>query len=196
MYKRFKEWLERRRAVSAPVPAQTITVNDKPYTLRRMTNEDIPAALDIERAVYADTPWERVAFMSELAKTATAMYLVLVDPQTAAIVAFIGISFKRTDSHITNIAVLPDYQRQGIGRKLLELMLTLSRAMGMQTVSLEVRLDNVHAQSLYRALGFVDGRVRRNYYTREHADALYMTLQLDGQLQQALAQDWDHRVNG
>jgi ribosomal-protein-alanine N-acetyltransferase len=180
MYRRFKEWLERREEVRKPIPTQQLTIGNNTLHLRRMEMEDIPAALDLERAVYGDTPWERVAFMSELQKTSSALYLVLTDPVTEYLVAFIGTSFKRTEAHITNIAVAPDFQHQGIGRSLMNLMLARARTMGMSVMSLEVRTDNVHAQALYRSLGFTDGRVRRNYYTRERADALDMSVRLDG----------------
>ncbi|WP_164848061.1 ribosomal protein S18-alanine N-acetyltransferase [Lacticaseibacillus hulanensis] len=194
MFRRFKDWLARRQAIRDGFLPHPITINGATYSLRRMTEADIPAALDLERAVYGDTPWEKMAFMSELQKKSTALYLVLVVPESGQLAAFIGASFRRLESHITNIAVHPQFQRQGIGRTLMELMLDRSKTMGIQVVSLEVRLDNVHAQSLYRSLGFVDGRVRRNYYTRERADAIDMAVKLSGSTDKAPINDCDHNA--
>ncbi len=182
MWKRFNEWRTRRETIRASFPHQVLHVDGTDFTLRRMQASDVDAALALEQDVYGYLPWDRMAFLYELQKTATSQYFALTLPDAAQLVAFIGISFKRTESHITNIAVSSQYQRRGIGRTLMKMMIDWSRTLGMNAVSLEVRLDNVHAQALYRELGFTDGRVRRNYYTRERADALDMLLRLDGQL--------------
>lgn len=55
---------------------------------------------------------------------------------------------------ITNMAVHPDFRRQGIGRRLMEAALDEAGHRGARAVVLEVRTDGAAAQLLYRELGF------------------------------------------
>ncbi|WP_369403883.1 GNAT family N-acetyltransferase [Secundilactobacillus silagei] len=72
--------------------------------------------LGIERAVYGGkTPWDSAAFASELRHGTDRLYLVL--RRHDRLLAFIGCTFDdaKGDAHITNIAVVPDYQNRGLG---------------------------------------------------------------------------------
>ncbi len=55
---------------------------------------------------------------------------------------------------ISNLAVHPDYRRQGIARRLVMQGLELARKKGARRISLEVRANNVAAQKMYAKLGF------------------------------------------
>ena len=63
-----------------------------------------------------------------------------------------------------NIAVDPDYQRQGLGRALLEHLIDELEKRGVATLWLEVRASNAAAIALYESLGFNGATIRRNYY--------------------------------
>ncbi|MCI1986493.1 MAG: ribosomal protein S18-alanine N-acetyltransferase [Lactobacillus sp.] len=178
MLRKFKAWFD-----STPPPAltfapQTVSLAQKEYQLRKMTNADIDAALSIERAVYNDTPWDRVAFLSELRKREHSLYLVLTQVEDDLVVAFVGCWFSKAEAHITNIAVAPGLQHQGIGRFLMRVMIAKARDFGSDELTLEVRVDNVIAQALYHQLGFVDGRIKKGYYVANHEDALDMARDL------------------
>ncbi len=178
MLRKFREWFENEPPAPLAFPAQKVTLNERAYTLRRMTNQDIDAALAIERAVYNDTPWDRVAFLSELRKRQHSLYLVLTLPD-GLVVAFVGCWFSRAEAHVTNIAVDPSVQHQGIGRFLMQVMLAKALDFGSRRLTLEVRTDNVIAQALYHSLGFHDGRIKKGYYIANHDDAMDMWRDLD-----------------
>ncbi len=55
---------------------------------------------------------------------------------------------------ISNVAVHPNYRRQGIGRAMLEAAIELAKMQGGERVILEVERENLAAQELYRSLGF------------------------------------------
>jgi ribosomal-protein-alanine N-acetyltransferase len=85
------------------------------------------------------------------------------------------------ESHILNLSVRPDSQRQGIGTKLMNHFLQLARRHNADTVMLEVRPSNTPAIGLYQKLGFNEIGIRRNYYPAEHGqreDALLLALSL------------------
>ena len=73
-----------------------------------------------------------------------------------------------------NIAVSPDYRRQGIGEKLVTELVEGLKVRGNHSLMLEVRASNIPAQKLYEKLGFrLVGR-RPRYYHNPKEDALIL----------------------
>ncbi|WP_125705271.1 ribosomal protein S18-alanine N-acetyltransferase [Lacticaseibacillus daqingensis] len=177
MLKRFKSWFDPEPPIELTFRPQVLAVKGTTYQLRRMTNLDIDAALEIERAVYGETPWDRIAFLSELRKVHQSLYLVVL--RDDEIVAFVGCWFTKAEAHVTNIAVAPSAQRRGIGEALMEVMHAKALDFGSAQMTLEVRTDNVAAQALYHKLGFKDGAIKRGYYVADHQDAMDMWRRLD-----------------
>jgi len=80
--------------------------------------------------------------------------------------------------HVVSIAVLPEFRRRGIGRKLmLEAMRRLKEIYGASEVYLEVRVSNKAAISLYEKLGFRKVKHLRKYYL-DGEDAWLMAREL------------------
>ena len=73
--------------------------------------------------------------------------------------------------HITAVAVDPTRRRQGLGRRVLELLLERAAAAGAAHATLEVAASNGAAVALYDRCGFSTAGVRRAYY-RNGDDAL------------------------
>ncbi|MDQ6995480.1 MAG: ribosomal protein S18-alanine N-acetyltransferase [Mariprofundaceae bacterium] len=66
------------------------------------------------------------------------------------------------ETHIMQIAVLPDYQRQGIGRQLTQWLFNNKSEQSL--ILLEVRASNKGAQAMYQGLGFQHIGTRKAYY--------------------------------
>ena len=172
MLRKFKSWFDRTTPDELSFKPQTITVRNKEYLLRRMTEDDVDAALAIERRIYHDTPWDRYAFFSELREVRHSLYLAVED--AGQLVALIGTWFTLSEAHVTNIAVDPAYQHMGLGRFLMQFMIGRAIDYGSQKMTLEVRTNNDIAKHLYRSLGFQDGKIKKGYYVSNHDDALDM----------------------
>ena len=54
---------------------------------------------------------------------------------------------------INEMGVAPEYQRQGIGRQLLDVLLGVARDLGCKEVWLGTEVENVPARALYRSAG-------------------------------------------
>jgi ribosomal-protein-alanine N-acetyltransferase len=76
--------------------------------------------------------------------------------------------------HVMNVAVAPEHRRQGIASMLLGRLFELTGADDRRGYTLEVRVSNAGAISLYERLGFESRGVRRGYYTDNREDALIM----------------------
>jgi len=91
------------------------------------------------------------------------------------ILGFAGIWVMADEAHLTNIAVRKQYQRQGIGERLLISMIDLAIELKANIMTLEVRASNTPAQSLYYKYGFTQAGIRRGYYGDNREDGSIMS---------------------
>jgi ribosomal-protein-alanine N-acetyltransferase len=139
-----------------------------------MRTADIENVIAIERASFR-FPWSMRFFLDELQVDCARSILAEVDGRIVGYVLF-WILAEEVDIH--NIAVHPDFRRQGIGRLLLEQVAAAARRQERLRVTLDVRSSNAAAQSLYLSLGFVARGLRKGYYSDNGEDALVMALEL------------------
>ncbi|MDF0728723.1 ribosomal protein S18-alanine N-acetyltransferase [Cytobacillus sp. S13-E01] len=138
---------------------------------RPMTIHDIEQILVIENSSFA-TPWSREAFYNEIVYNQFANYIVMLDG--VKVIGYCGMWHVIDETHITNIAVLPEYRGKKLGEALLLKAMEVSKRLGAVSMTLEVRVSNVVAQALYKKLGFQPGGIRKRYYTDNLEDALVM----------------------
>lgn len=82
---------------------------------------------------------------------------------------------------IITIAVLPEFRRQGVARRLMDEALKNVAAQGAERLFLDVEDGNLPAIKLYESLGFLHDRRRRQYYRQQDGtctDALVMSKKL------------------
>lgn len=96
------------------------------------------------------------------------------NPDQSSMIGFAGLWLMIDESHITTIAVHPDFRGRGVGELMLSSLIAISRDIGARMVTLEVRVSNSVAQNLYRKYGFREAGIRRRYYSDNHEDALIM----------------------
>ena len=128
-------------------------------TYRLMTDYDLSVILDIEQRSY-EFPWTEGIFHDCL-RYGYSSWVMEINRQ---VIAYGVMSLAAQECHILNVCVDPDYQGQGIGRRLLEQLLNIARARKADTAFLEVRPTNTQALSLYFSEGFNEIGTRRNYY--------------------------------
>ncbi|ANZ61558.1 ribosomal protein S18-alanine N-acetyltransferase [Secundilactobacillus paracollinoides] len=184
MLKKFNEWFRQLFQVQEAkyqdildIKNHEVTIQDVDYFLAKAQFTDIPEMLGIERAVYGGkTPWDSSAFASELKRSQDRLYLVV--RRHDRLLAFIGCTFNevKSDAHITNIAVVPDFQSRGLGHYLIAIMVKKARELELKQVSLEVRRSNTRAQQLYQDMGFEQKGIKKGYYFGDHEDAVDMVL--------------------
>lgn len=108
---------------------------------------------------------------------------------TAQPAAFAIMHFGDDTAHLNLLAVHSQWQRHGVGRRLLTWLEQSAVTAGTFTINLEARARNPVALLFYRALGFVEvGRVPHYYSGRE--DALRLSKDLRHPLAPAISPDW------
>ncbi|BAB04266.1 ribosomal protein S18-alanine N-acetyltransferase [Halalkalibacterium halodurans] len=148
---------------------------EKKERIRFMTVDDVDAVVRVEEQTFT-VPWSREAFINEVTNNQFARYVVYEVGEQ--IVGYCGVWVVYDESHITNIAIHPDYRGEKRGEALLRYILEFARLLGAKKLSLEVRISNEIAQRLYRKFGFQAGGIRKNYYTDNQEDALVMWVML------------------
>lgn len=142
----------------------------------RMVQEDADGVARVEAACMP-VPWSRQSFWEEASHT-DAYYLIARDvDRDNLIVAYAGCWVLANEGHITNVAVDPDYQGQGLGRRLMSELTSRVKALGVDSMTLEVRPSNTVAINLYTSLGFRSVGQRPKYYTNpvEAAEIMWNT---------------------
>ena len=142
--------------------------------------------MDIRPAVYGDVesimavektgishPWDKESIESVVSDD-NKICIVAVDE---SLVGYIYASFVLDEAEIGNICIVPECRGQGVGRSLIDSMLSDLKSHGVCKVFLEVESDNASAIRLYERSGFVKYNQRRDYYGPGR-DALLYSLTL------------------
>ena len=138
-----------------------------------MRHDNLDGVLAIEHQAFP-SPWTRTAFASHLQHPEFAKYLEAL--RGIQVVGYTGLFFGGGQGQITNLATHPDYRHQGIGSRLLLSMIDYCGLLGLQGISLEVRVTNEDAQTLYERFGFVKVGRRKGYYQETGEDAFVMCI--------------------
>jgi|TARA_X000001036_G_C20423144_1_gene702009 ribosomal-protein-alanine N-acetyltransferase len=84
------------------------------------------------------------------------------------------------ETHILNLTVKKSFRKKGIGKSLVELIISDARLRNSENIILEVRVNNIEAQSLYKKLNFQMIGIRKDYYESKNGreDAYVFNLDL------------------
>ncbi|ANP73848.1 tRNA (adenosine(37)-N6)-threonylcarbamoyltransferase complex transferase subunit TsaD [Cryobacterium arcticum] len=148
------------------------------WQLRRATADDVDAIMALETSIFENDAWSTEMMARDVADPGC-YYLVAFPPDAPDhIVAYAGLQAaqRSPESDIQTIAVAEEARGRGLGRVLMQSLITEARKRGARETFLEVRADNPGAQHLYRSLGFEDLGVRRGYYQPDNVDAIVMRL--------------------
>ncbi len=138
-----------------------------------MTADHLDELARLEKVCFS-RPWSRQMLAEELGN-ACAAFLVALEKGTEKVVGYAGLLVMADEGYITNVAVFPEYRRQGIAGQLLEVFLHFAQANDLAFLTLEVRPSNEAAIALYQGYGFEEKGRRKNYYDFPKEDALILT---------------------
>lgn len=128
-------------------------------TISPIEEQDFDALYAIEQAAHA-VPWS----LGMLKNNQGERYLNLKIVEGHQIYGFAICQTVLDEATLFNIAIDPQKQGLGLGRQLLNELITQLRQKGILTLWLEVRESNKKAQALYDSLGFNQVDIRKNYY--------------------------------
>lgn len=141
-----------------------------------MKPEHVAPIAEIEKLCFND-PWSERSIASEL-DNRLSLWLVAMDGDRLA--GYVGSQSVLGETDMMNIAVHPDYRRQGIAEQLVVQLVDALKERGNHSLMLEVRVSNEPARKLYEKLGFSQVGLRKNYYRNPREDACILRLEFGG----------------
>jgi [ribosomal protein S18]-alanine N-acetyltransferase len=154
--------LTRLRRVAAPTG----------LTIEPMKRRHLPEVLAIEAVSYP-RPWTATVFQGELEQARRGHRVYLVARDGGNIVGYGGMMLVDGDGHISNLASSTAQRRRGVATRVLAELAWAAIDRDCTALTLEVRVTNHAAQSLYERFGFTQAGVRPRYYENTD-DALVM----------------------
>lgn len=146
----------------------------KQVTIQRMSENDVEEVAQVESRCFSD-PWSKKNFQEELRHRFS---IPLVVKSGAKVVGYTCLWHIFEQMEIANFAVSPEFRRKGIGRMVMDGVLSEAKRRGCLSVILSVRESNQAAISLYKKYGFVELERKRNYYRYPTEDAIIMVKNL------------------
>ena len=138
--------------------------------IRLMKQEDVPQIANLEKLCFSD-PWSVNSIASELENPLSCW---LVAEEQGTVVGYVGSQSVLDGADVMNIAVDPNFRRQGIGEQLISALVAKLKENQIICLLLEVRVSNEPAIALYEKLGFVQVGRRPRYYHNPREDALIL----------------------
>ena len=138
--------------------------------IRKMTDREVPQVAELEKLCFSQ-PWSEKSVAGEL-DNPLALWLVAMEGDRLA--GYVGSQTVMDETDMMNLAVAPQFRRQGVGEALVNALVASLTDFGSRCLTLEVRDSNEAARALYGKLGFAEIGRRRGYYRDPREDALIL----------------------
>ena len=135
-----------------------------------MNESHVAQVAALEKLCFSD-PWSETSIASELENPLSLWRIAEGD---GAVCGYVGAQTVLDETDMMNIAVRPDCRRKGIAAALIAELVSRLKARGSRILRLEVRESNLPAIALYKAMGFTQLGLRKNYYRNPKENALIL----------------------
>lgn len=139
--------------------------------IEKMTSSHIEEIAKLEKECFS-SPWSENGLNMELDNNFARFYVAFSDGKMAG---YIGSHNVLGEVYITNVAVFPEFRRNGVGKALVDFLVTEMKKENAEFVTLEVRESNFNAISLYEKCGFKQVGERKDFYEKPREDGVLMT---------------------
>lgn len=140
-------------------------------TVRNAEIFDIPHIAALELQCFS-APWSETALRETMERENS---LFLVAECDGRLCGYVGSYYAADEGYITNVAVSGRFRRRGVGRALISTLKQKAKEKVLSLLTLEVRVGNLPAISLYESLGFENMGCRPKFYRNPTEDAYIMT---------------------
>ena len=142
--------------------------------LRPANERDLGWIESLERECFS-LPWTREQLEHQINGSGSLLLVACCGGEPAG---YMGLDFVLDEGYVTNVCTAPAFRRRGVASALIDGVAARGRAQGLSFITLEARVSNAAARSLYAGKGFVEAGIRPGYYERPKEDAVIMTLYL------------------
>lgn len=126
---------------------------------------DLDRLAEIEAMTF-EHGWTRENLRKEISASFSVVLVAEVENEIAGYIS----AWKITgEIQINRLAVIADYRRRGIARRLIEALIQNCKMTAPYKILLEVREKNLAARALYGSVGFIENGIRKGYYRNDNA---------------------------
>jgi [ribosomal protein S18]-alanine N-acetyltransferase len=143
--------------------------------IRWMIRRDMPEALAIEHASF-EYPWCEEEFLRVLRQR---NYIGMVAEHGDRIVGFMVYELHRKRLHVLDFATHPEFRRQGIGRQMIQKLVSKLSDIRRRQITLHCRESAIDTQIFLRSCGFLATEVVREHYGDTGEDAYAFTHEIE-----------------
>ena len=118
-------------------------------------------------------PWTRDQLSHQLSGGGKMLLVAELDGER---VGYMGLDFVLDEGYVTNVCTAGAFRRRRVASALIGSVISRARALYLSFVTLEARVSNAPARSLYAGKGFTEVGIRPGYYEKPAEDAVIMTL--------------------
>ena len=147
-------------------------------TIRRMRAADVETVLTLAAALEDAPQWPAGVYLAALDPERTPKRIALVAEidQSPGIIGFAVASLLPPQAELESIGVRADQRRRGVGRRLIDELVSELSAAAVSEVLLEVRASNRTACNFYTSGGWRQTGTRARYYSNPEEGAILMSL--------------------
>ena len=142
--------------------------------IREMKIDDVAAIAELEKQCFS-APWSENMIISSLESRLSCWLVAEIE---GTIAGYVGSESVIDSADMMNIAVAPEFRRQGVGVALVNGLISRLQSKSVAFLLLEVRVSNKPAIAMYEKLGFLQVGLRPRYYCNPREDALIMRKEL------------------
>ena len=160
--------------------------------IQYMTAEHVPAVARLETICFPD-PWSEKSIRDTLENPQARIWSIIsrqappcscasTAPEHAGkpqLLGYVIFYYVLDEGEIARIATSPQHRRQGLAVRLLEKMRAFSYEQNITRWLLDVRISNETAIHFYKAAGFAEDGVRKNFYANPPEDAILMSCEVE-----------------
>ena len=134
---------------------------------RPMIPLDLPVIVALEREIYQSDAWSVGQFKEELGNVPKNRWYIVAVNESGQIVGYAGVFAPDIglEADVLTLTVAPNHRRHGIGRAMLNELISWAMERSAPAIYLEVREGNEEASPLYLSEGFQPISRRSNYYS-------------------------------
>ena len=136
-----------------------------------MTEKHVAQVAELEKICFGTAAWSEKSIASEL-NNSLSLWIVAVEDEK--VLGYVGSQTVMGETDMMNVAVHPDYRKQGIATGLITELIGALKKRESHCLTLEVRASNEPAKNLYKILDFEEIGIRKNYYRNPKEDALIL----------------------
>ncbi|MBI9008390.1 MAG: ribosomal protein S18-alanine N-acetyltransferase [Tenericutes bacterium] len=146
------------------------------FVIRDMLESDVPTVVKYDTIMLGVTLGDE-SLREHLNDSSIMKYFIMETKDSKQFIGHISLWIDEDLAQINNFYIIHKYQKQGLGKSLLEFVMRYFNSLSIREVTLEVRKSNDVAINLYKKYDFKQITIRKNYY-KNGEDAIFMYLRI------------------